>query len=73
MSPGDAIAFSFQTLHGARENTSERKRRAFSLGLVGDDARFMNRKEKTSPPFPDHAMISGQRLKEDWFTIIFSR
>ena len=71
MSPGDAVAFSFKTLHGARGNVSDRRRRAFSLRLVGDDARFVERKERTSPPFPNHGMVSGQKLRKDWFPIIF--
>lgn len=72
MEPGDAIAFSFKTLHGARGNTSNRRRRAFSLRFVGDDARYTTRPGPTSPPFPDHGMVDGQRLREDWFPIIYS-
>ncbi len=71
MDPGDAVAFDFRILHGARGNTSKTQRRAFSLRLVGDDARFIERGEKTSPPFPNHGMISGQPLRQDWFPIIY--
>jgi ectoine hydroxylase-related dioxygenase (phytanoyl-CoA dioxygenase family) len=39
MEPGDAVAFHFRTLHGARGNLAAARRRAFSLRLVGDDAR----------------------------------
>lgn len=38
MEPGDAVAFDYQTLHGARGNTSTARRWAFSLRLVGADA-----------------------------------
>jgi len=72
MEPGDAVAFNFKTLHGARGNQSSRRRRAFSLRLLGDDARFVTRPGPTSPPFPDHGMIDGQRLREDWFPIIYA-
>lgn len=34
-------AFSFLTLHGARENESSMRRRAFSLRIVGDVARYV--------------------------------
>ncbi|MEO0357638.1 MAG: phytanoyl-CoA dioxygenase family protein, partial [Pseudomonadota bacterium] len=43
MDPGDAVAFHYHTLHGARGNTTDRRRRAFSLRLVGDDARYVDR------------------------------
>ena len=73
MRPGDAVAFNFNTLHGARGNNSGLRRRAFSLRLVGDDARFVQRPGPTSPPFPGHEMAQGQRLREDWFPIVFTR
>ncbi|MEO0380714.1 MAG: phytanoyl-CoA dioxygenase family protein [Pseudomonadota bacterium] len=67
MEPGDAVAFHFRTLHGARGNHSDMRRRAFSLRLVGDDARYVTRPGPTSPPFPGHDMVAGQKLREDWF------
>lgn len=70
MAPGDAVAFHFRTLHGARGNHSDRRRRAFSLRLVGDDARYVERPGPTSPPFPGHEMTAGQRLREDWFPLL---
>ncbi|MEO0666151.1 MAG: phytanoyl-CoA dioxygenase family protein, partial [Pseudomonadota bacterium] len=73
MEPGDAVAFNFHTLHGARGNTTDRRRRAFSLRLVGDDARYVERPGRTSPPFPGHDMVAGQRLREDWFPVMLIR
>ena len=70
MEPGDAVAFNFRTLHGARGNTTANRRRAFSLRLVGDDARYVERPGPTSPPFPGHGMVAGQRLREDWFPML---
>ena len=72
MEPGDVVAFHFKTLHGARGNHSTATRRAFSLRLIGDDARYISRPGKTSPPFPGHDMIDGQRLREDWFPMLRS-
>ena len=43
MEPGDAVAFHFQCLHGARGNQAAARRRAFSLRLLGDDARYVER------------------------------
>ncbi|WP_170508957.1 phytanoyl-CoA dioxygenase family protein [Ruegeria arenilitoris] len=73
MEPGDAVAFNFRTLHGARGNQSNSRRRAFSLRLVGDDARYVERPGRTSPPFPGHDMRAGQRLREDWFPVLLNR
>ena len=67
MEPGDAVAFHFRTLHGARGNQSNARRRAFSVRMVGDDARYVARPGPTSPPFPGHDMVPGQKLREDWF------
>ncbi len=73
MEPGDAVAFNYRTLHGARGNRSDSRRRAFSLRLVGDDARYVERPGPTSPPFPGHKMQPGQRLRDDWFPVLLQR
>ncbi len=70
MEPGDAVAFHYRTLHGARGNTTSSRRRAFSLRLVGEDARYVERPGRTSPPFPGHGMAAGERLREDWFPVL---
>lgn len=73
MQPGDAVAFHFGVLHGARGNETTRRRRAFSLRLVGDDARYTERPGPTSPPFAGHGMQQGDRLRADWFPVIHPR
>ena len=70
MQPGDAVAFHYKTLHGARGNPTGARRRALSLRLVGDDARYITRPGPTSPPFLGHEMQDGQRLREDWFPLL---
>ena len=70
MQPGDAVAFNFRTLHGARGNLAGTRRRAFSLRLVGEDARYVDRPGPTSPPYPGHGMVAGDRLREDWFPVL---
>jgi ectoine hydroxylase-related dioxygenase (phytanoyl-CoA dioxygenase family) len=72
MQPGDAVAFHYRTLHGARGNFTDRRRRAFSLRFVGDDARYGLRPGRTSPAFPGHGMQPGQRLREDWFPVVWN-
>ena len=71
MQPGDALAFHFRCLHGAHGNETSRRRRAFSLRLLGDDACYTERPGRTSPPFPGHGMTQGQRLREDWFPVLY--
>ncbi len=73
MQAGDAVAFDFRTLHGARGNHSKTRRRAFSLRFIGDDARYVSRPAPTSPPFPGHGMIDGDKLRRDWFPLIYNR
>jgi ectoine hydroxylase-related dioxygenase (phytanoyl-CoA dioxygenase family) len=73
MEPGDAVAFHYRTLHGARGNEAIARRRAFSLRMLGDDARYVQRPGPTSPPFPGHDMVPGQKLRTDWFPVVFER
>ncbi len=73
MEPGDVVLFDYRTAHGARGNLAGRRRRALSLRWVGDDARYVERPGRTSPPFPGHGMEPGERLREDWFPVIWPR
>ena len=71
MEPGDAVLFDYRTVHGARANMSKLRRRAFSMRWLGDDMRYIERPGRTSPPFPGHDMKQGQKLREDWFPILY--
>lgn len=73
MEPGDAVLFDFRTVHGAHGNPHGRRRRALSLRWVGDDAVYVERPGRTSPPYPGHDMKNGQKLREDWFPTIWRR
>ena len=73
MAPGDAIAFDYRCVHGARGNFAQTRRRALSLRYIGDDARYITRPGRTSPPFPNHGMIEGQRLRKDWFPVVWPK
>tara|TARA_R110002096_G_scaffold13722_8_gene48309 strand:- start:2762 stop:3550 length:789 start_codon:yes stop_codon:yes gene_type:complete len=70
MEPGDAVAFHYGCLHGARGNLATTRRRAFSLRLLGEDARYTERPGRTSPPYPEHGMVEDQHLREDWFPVL---
>ena len=71
MEPGDAVLFDYRCVHGARGNPGGARRRALSLRFVGDDARYVERPGRTSPPFPGHGMSAGDRLREDWFPTVW--
>jgi len=71
LEPGDAILFNYRTVHGAKGNAGAGRRRAFSARFVGDDARFVQRPGRTSPPYPGIGQASGERLREDWFPTVW--
>jgi len=71
MEPGDAVLFDFRTVHGAHGNPHGKRRRVLSLRWVGDDAVYVERPGRTSPPFPGHDMTAGQKLREDWFPVLW--
>jgi ectoine hydroxylase-related dioxygenase (phytanoyl-CoA dioxygenase family) len=71
LAPGDVLAFHFLTLHGAPGNASARRRRGFATRWLGDDARFAQRPGRTSPPYPDIGLEDGDRLREDWFPVVW--
>jgi len=74
LEPGDCIAFHFLTVHGAPENLSAHRRRAFSARLLGDDATFVIRGGEMSPPFPglDKRLDVGAPMDADEFPVIYS-
>jgi ectoine hydroxylase-related dioxygenase (phytanoyl-CoA dioxygenase family) len=69
MEPGDAVAFNMLTLHAAAGSPT--RRRAFSLRLVGDDARWAPRPHRTSPPFEEVDLPAGAPLDHDLFPILW--
>jgi len=72
VAPGDAIAFDFRTVHGAPANlNAERRRRAFSLRVVGDGTLYVERGTH-SPPFPDIGLTPGQPLDGPDFPVIWT-
>jgi ectoine hydroxylase-related dioxygenase (phytanoyl-CoA dioxygenase family) len=75
LEPGDAVAFSYMTLHGAPANNSPSSgRRAFSLRLIGDDVRFARRDGVvTSPPFRTVALKHGDVMDAPEFPLLVSR
>ena len=69
---GDAIAFDFRTLHGASKNVDKiSRRRIFSARIIGDDAFFVDRQGKGSPPFENVKLQTGDKLSGVEFPVIY--
>jgi len=71
LEPGDSLAFHFLTLHAAAGNRAASRRRGFSTRWLGDDAHYVTRPGTTSPPYPGIGLEDGQRLREDWFPVVW--
>lgn len=71
MEPGDAIAFNFRTVHGAPGNRSEIPRRVFSARWVGDDAVYVDRGGKGSPPIKGLTMQDGAAFDDPMFPVVW--
>jgi len=72
MNLGDAILFNFKVLHSSRGNNQKIPRRAFSMRFIGDDVRYIDRGGETSPPFKGIDLKTGDKMREDWFPIVWS-
>lgn len=73
MEPGDAVAFDFGTVHGAAATVeATHRRRVFSARLVGDDAVFVSRDGKGSPPFAHLALHDGDPLTGADFPVLYT-
>ena len=72
MNIGDVVVFNFATVHGAPENKSKNRRRAFSIRFTGDDATYIKRKGEMSPPFPNVKLKNGQPLDCKTFPLLIS-
>jgi len=71
LEPGDTIVFDFRTLHGTGNAEIKSMRRAFSTRWIGDDVVYYERPGEISPPYTDHGMQSGNKMREDWFPILW--
>ena len=73
LEPGDTIIFDYRTLHGTGNATIKSLRRAFSTRWLGDDVTYCERPGETSPPYSNHGMRHGERMREDWFPVLWQR
>ncbi len=72
MQPGDALFFHMLTLHHAYGVPGGRRRRAFSLRFLGDDATHAPRQWRTSPEFPGLAdeLPAGAPMDHPLFPVL---
>ena len=72
LEPGDAVFFHMLTLHAAGGAT--RRRRAFSLRFLGDDAVHAPRGWRTSPEFPGLAdeLPGGAPMDNPRFPVLWT-
>lgn len=73
LAAGDALAFSFLTVHGAPPNRSPARRRGFACRWLGEDCRYADRAGPTSPPFPGLDLTPGAVLDRPEFPLVFPR
>lgn len=72
--PGDVVAFHFRTLHGAPGTEGHPlRRRVVSFRYVGDDARWVTRPWRTSPPFEAEGLADGDELDDARFPLVRTR
>ena len=67
------IAFGFLTLHGTTAGEVKSRRRAVSTRWLGDDVTYCERQVETSPPYPDLGLNPGDRMRTDWFSVLWQR
>lgn len=72
MEPGDAVAFDFHCVHGAPGNNGRsERRRVMSARWVGEDAYFIDRKGRGSPPLRHVTLADGAPLEGADFPVVF--
>ncbi len=73
MEPGDVLAFHMLALHASAGVEPGRRRRVFSLRLVGDDVTHAPRRWVTSPAFPglEDELPAGAPLEHPLFPVLY--
>ena len=71
--PGDVVAFHMLALHAAGGVDGDRRRRVFSVRMLGDDATHAPRAWVTCPPFPGLAerLPAGAPMQDALFPVLW--
>ena len=75
LEPADAVCFHMLTLHAAAGVSPARRRRVFSVRLIGDDIRHAPRAWRTSPEFPglEGELAAGAAMRHALFPLLWPR
>jgi Phytanoyl-CoA dioxygenase (PhyH) len=73
LEPGDAVCFHMLTLHTSAGVSGGRRRRVFSVRLLGDDVRHAPRRWTTSPEFPGlrESLPAGAPMEHALFPLLW--
>jgi len=74
MEPGDVLAFHMLALHASAGVEPGRRRRVFSLRVMGDDITHAPRRWMTSPAFPglEETLPAGAPMAHPLFPVLYS-
>ena len=74
MEPGDVLAFHMLALHASAGVEPGRRRRVFSLRVMGDDITHAPRRWMTSPAFPglEETLSAGAPMAHPLFPVLYS-
>jgi ectoine hydroxylase-related dioxygenase (phytanoyl-CoA dioxygenase family) len=72
LEPGDAVCFHMLTLHASPGVGGDKRRRAFSVRLLGDDITHAPRRWTTSPDFPglENEIAAGVTMNHPLFPLL---
>ena len=72
LEPGDVVCFHMLALHASAGVDPDRRRRVFSVRMLGDDMRHAPRRWKTSPDFPGLADVlpAGAPMEHALFPLL---
>lgn len=75
LEPGDVVAFHMLALHASGGVDGDRRRRVFSLRVLGDDMVHAPRAWVTSPPFPglDQRLPAGVPMDDPLFPVLWEQ
>jgi ectoine hydroxylase-related dioxygenase (phytanoyl-CoA dioxygenase family) len=71
LEPGDVVCFHMLTLHASAGVAAGRRRRVFSVRLLGDDIRHAPRRWATSPEFPGLELATGAPMAHPLFPLLW--
>jgi ectoine hydroxylase-related dioxygenase (phytanoyl-CoA dioxygenase family) len=71
LEPGDVVCFHMLTLHASAGVGAGRRRRVFSVRLIGDDIRHAPRRWATSPEFAGLALDAGAPMAHPLFPLLW--